>query len=225
MIRIPLFRRLFRHQQGVALMEMAFVMPFLLLLMYGAIEVVRFISISQRVDKAAFTIANIVTQYPPATPLRQSGEIDLPELNNNVFPQVVRMMDPYRETADMVAIIASVRRESDVSMLKWQVAGGGTLSAQVTSVIGDRPLAQISPASWNSPANFSDEAGTLLNGPNGMLPNENMIVVEMFYRYRPMLFDILQNLPDWQLTIGEATLVRRIYMRPRTGDLSELPLT
>lgn len=220
-----IIRRLLRNRQGVALIEMAFVLPFLLLFLYGAIEVVRFISIAQRVDKTAFTVANIVTQYPPATPLQRAGEIDEDELRNNVFPQLARMMDPYRDVADMVAIVGSVKREDDQVLLKWQVAGGGTLAnSTITSVINDRPLANISPSLRNQPASFSGEAGTLLNGDNGMLPNENMIVVEMFYHYRPILEEVLSRLPQgWNMRIGETIIVRRIYMRPRTGDLSDLP--
>jgi len=221
---LQFFRRFSTHQQGVALIELALVMPFLLLLFYGAIELTRYITIAQRVEKSAYALAAATSQYPASTAGHAVGELNQNEMNTVILPQFARLMAPYDDAEDRAVIISSVRKENDKIRIKWQAAGGGTLAnGQVVSVVTGQSASYI--AAPNQETTFTGEAATLLNGSTGMRPNENMIVAEVFFQYHPFLDQILAYLPLVPTNIVSATLVRRIYLRPRNGDIDRLPPT
>lgn len=211
-------------ERGVALIELAFVLPFIFLLLWGSIEITRYITIAQRVDKSAYTIADIVSQYLPATPARAAGEISQAALQDDVFPQLRRLLSPHDAEGDRIAILTSVRNEGGRLLVKWQLAGGGSLGGTAVRSLVNGAGPALDPGVRNSPANFSGDAAALLTGPSGMAEGENMIVAEVFFHYRPLLRRLLlSNRTGEQLDIGEAILVRRLFIRPRRGDLDQLP--
>jgi Flp pilus assembly protein TadG len=219
------FPRLIGSRQGLALIEFALVSPFILLILFGGIELTRFMLVVQKLDKTAYTIADLTAQSTPATPSRQSGEISVAQMNDSVFTQLQALMDPYDAATNGSAIVSSIRRERSSTLIKWQIATpGGYNDAETISAVSG-----LSPAAVNAagaglrdrPASFTGDAATDMAG---MLGYENMIVSEVFFRYRPILADILGNI-RLRFTLGETTLVRRIYSRPRNGNLICLPPT
>lgn len=220
-----LLHRFIRARQGIAFVEFALVAPMIFFVLFGAIELTRFMVIVQKVDKTAYAMADLVAQMTPATAQRRDGEIDVDEMNTVVFRQLPALMDPYEAGIYGSAIVSSIRRERDTTRIKWQIASqGGYNGADALSIVSG-----LTPASVNSsgaslrdrPASFTGEAATEIGN---MLGYENMIVSEVFFRYRPILSDLMTalNLP-WRM--GETTLVRRIYSRPRNGNMICLPPT
>lgn len=55
-------RRLCRDQSGVAALEVAFIMPFLLFLYFGLVDLTAMISLNRKVTYAASVVADLVTQ-------------------------------------------------------------------------------------------------------------------------------------------------------------------
>lgn len=219
------FTRLIRSQQGVALMEFVLVSPFILLVLFGGIELTRYMLVVQKVDKSAYALANLTTQYTPASAARREGEMNANEMTNTVFGQFQALMNPYDAATNGSAIVSSIRRERDTVRIKWQIASpGGYNDAETLSAVSG-----LSPATVNaSGAALRDRAasfsGEIAADMGNMLGYENMIVSEVFFRYRPILSGVLAGL-HLPFQLGETTLVRRIYSRPRNGNLICLPPT
>lgn len=204
-------------RRGVALIEMAIVTPFMLLLFLGGFEVVRYIILLQKVEKATYALANITAQYPPATYEFKDGEIDEDELRLNVFPQLQRIMAPYTDTNDYVAIVTSIRRESDEILVKWQMGGGGTRFGSSSVVNGAGPSDPPDAGVRDTAASFNAELAATIST---MINREHMIVAEVFYSYRPILTETLATLG---FIVQPVDVHRWLFLRPRYGDLICLP--
>jgi len=228
-----LFRvyRCFRSSRdGIALLEFALILPFMLALFFGGIELARLIMVIQRVEAVTVQLANVTAQYAPATTaLPESGKIHQFELTNNVFPLSRRILYPCNEAdcssrfgptfndPDFVAILTSIRREGTQTLVKWQLGGGGSLGGVLSRVSGLGPNNPPTPSARNAATIFTGEMAALANG---MYPNENIIVAEAFYEYRPIFSSVLLylgvNIPPFQI-------YRSAYVPPRNGDLVCLP--
>ncbi len=221
--------RLVGNQKGVALIEFAIVFPFMFLLLFGTIELGRYVVIIQRVEHAAYSLTDIVGQYTPATASGAAGEISVTRLANEVFPQFHRIMGVYGDTAREVVIISSVIRMSNgTTRLRWQrsLNGGGVPS--ITSIVtGTAPQNTTRTGGTCQAAPFNAEVNTTLGT---MLTGENMIVGEVSYRYRPMvasLFGVTGATQSWigggPFQVPEQTITRRLFLHPRNGDLLDIP--
>ncbi len=210
---------------GIAFIEFAFVAPAIFLVLFAGIELTRFMLVVQKVDKTAYAMADLVSQMTPATAERRDGELDIDEMNNVVFRQFQALMDPYNASVNGSIIISSIRRERATTRIKWQLASpGGYTGADTISIVSGLtpPTVNASGAGLRDrTATFTGEAAAEINN---MLGYENMIVSEVFFRYRPILAEVLRG-SSIPFQLGETTLVRRIYSRPRNGNLICLPPT
>lgn len=219
-----MIQRLIRDTSALAFIEFALVAPFVLLLVFGGVELARFMLIVQKVDKAAYAMADLTAQYMPATWQRNTGEITVDEMNNVVFRQFQALMSPYDANFNGSVIVSSIRRERDNVLIKWQIASPGYTDALTTSAVSGLTPAAVNAAGAglrNRVATFTGD--TALEMAN-MLGYENTVVAEVFFRYRPILSGVLQNMKI-PFTLGETTLVRRLYARPRNGNMICLPPT
>ncbi len=217
----PTSRHLLRHNEGNILIEFALILPIMLVLFFGAVEISRFILILQKVDKTAYTMADIITRSKgdplPGEPL-PVGALTVSELQN-ILDNFDDLMVPYPTTEDGIIVVTSIYMPSGGStpLVKWQVAGGGNLDYDpplVSDVNGLSP-SQMNPSVRNTPVNFSAEVQAIMDDSGGMRVGENIIVVEVFYHYRPL---ISTNTLD----IGESIVKRNAYFVPRYGNLLNL---
>ncbi|MDX2073350.1 MAG: TadE/TadG family type IV pilus assembly protein [Alphaproteobacteria bacterium] len=149
---------LWQCRRGVAATEFAVALPFLLVLMLGGIEISRYVIIHQKLEKVAYTIADVVSQ---------SDTITTAQLNQAVIAAAT-IMEPYDFSPDGVVFISSVYKSgSNAPTVRWQYSGGGALSA--SSQIGAVGAVAAMPN------------GLVLN------PSDNVIISEVFYRYQPFL--------------------------------------
>lgn len=219
------FHRFVSAERGLAFIEFALVAPFILLVLFGGIELTRYMLIVQKVDKTAYAMADLVAQLDPATAQRRDGEIDIDEMNNVVFRQLQALMAPYDASTNGSVIISSIRRERDVTRIKWQIASqSGYTDAETISIVSG-----LTPAGVNSnAASLRDRAASFTGEEavqiNDMLGYENMIVSEVFFRYSPILANLLGN-DTYAFRLTETTLSRRVYSRPRNGNMICLPPT
>lgn len=155
-------RRFTTGREGLAYLEFAVTAPFLIALLLGAIEVTRYILITQKVEKVAVTIADVVAQ---------GSTVSGAQLNT-ILAAAGQVMLPYAFGAQGYVIITSVKQAGAYSVsnpprVNWQYAGGGswTQSSQVGS------------------------PGTSATLPGGMtlFDKDNVIVTEIFYHFRPLL--------------------------------------
>lgn len=232
------FHTILRNENGVALIEFAIVFPVILLLLFGGVEVNRLILIQQKHEKAGYALADIITQYKTASGAGAADEISEPLLTQNVLPQFLRIMQPYGDETRQAVIVTSIEKTADGDKtIRWQVAGGGTLSGCddfpeptcVTSIVNGRSPSAISAAVAGMAATFSPAADDAIDAYS-VSGSTNIIVTEAFYRYQPIMQDVLQAVPaagrdfsGFDYFLQPKIFVKRTYFLPRNGDLYSLP--
>ena len=218
-----LFRRLLVNNKGLALIEFAIFLPLFLVLFFGTVELARYIIIMQKVERTAFSISGIIVQYLPAqTPVvDEVNEISVANMDNNVFPQLSRIMGEYGNVADLRAIVTSVSKK-DVNniVINWQRASpntSGKLNKSVVSIVNGLKPSAINKKVNGTVVKFNEE---ILDTLSTMQINENMIVVEVFYSYTPIVLNMLTvfGVPH----IEAQTMISRVYTMPRYGSLLKL---
>lgn len=110
-----------RAQEGLAYLEFAVCLPFLLALMMGSIEVGRYIIIAQKVEKTAITISDVIAQ----------GTTITTETLDNIIFASSQVMSPYAMGASGYVIISSVKQTgtssaSNPPRVDWQYNSSGT---------------------------------------------------------------------------------------------------
>ncbi|MES2984201.1 MAG: TadE/TadG family type IV pilus assembly protein [Pseudomonadota bacterium] len=218
-----------RNERGVALIEFAFIFPFLFLLLFGGVEVVRLMLIHQKLEKTGYVVADIVSQYNPATPGNFAGELKESVLRTDVFPIFNRIMSPYEREDAQAIILTSVKKINGSIKIQWQISGGGTLGDDCTSIVnGATPQQPPDAAVAGTTAAFGAPAAGLLAT---MPDNENMLVSEVCYRYQPLIQDLLQGVGAAGGNLGftfflePRVYTKRTYFMPRHGELIYLPPT
>lgn len=152
-------RDLWRAHGGMAMVEFALVLPVLMTLFYGTIEVTRYILIAQKVEKLAHSVADLTAQSDTAT---------IATLNQ-VMAAASDIMSPYTMGSNGRIIISSLYRAPSTAnaTISWRHQGGGTLTA--TSQVG---LVGATPTML---AGFTFEE------------RENVIVAEVYYQFSPLI--------------------------------------
>lgn len=144
-------------QKGIAAVEFALVLPVFMALLIGGTETTFLLMQSERVDRIAYSVTDIITQSETLT------KTDL----DTTFLAAAQLMQPFDFNANGVVIVSSVYKPSGgTATIKWQYAGGGALArASKIGYVGQTP---------SLPDNMS------LND------NDNVIVSEVYYAYKPL---------------------------------------
>lgn len=158
------FCRLLRANQGIAAIEFALSMPFLVILLFGSVEATRYILITQKLEKVSSTLSDIVAQ---------SSTITTAQLNQ-LITAGGQVMLPYNFQSSGYAVITSVSKTGTASpVVNWQYQGGGNYTQ--TSLIG------TSGGDATLPSGFA------------MVDKENVIIAEVFYDYQPIFTGLIYN--------------------------------
>lgn len=156
--RLPSIRQFAKAQEGLAYLEFAITLPFLLALLMGSIEVTRYIIIAQKLEKTSVTVADLVAQ---------SQEVSNTSLNQLILA-AGQVMQPYSFAANAYVIISSVKKNgTSPPVVMWQYRGGGTWTRP--SAVGSTGLTATMPGGFT------------------MEDKENVIVTEVFYNYAPLM--------------------------------------
>ena len=150
-------------RRGAILVEMAFAVPILLVMILGCFDTGRYILLHQKLDRAASTMADLVSR---PTSIAQA-DID------KMFNAAGELVQPFDLPLNGRIIMTSVTRDvGDSARIDWQHGGAGALS--VTSDVGTS-VGQLA----TLPAGFTVREG------------ENIIVSEVFYDYEAMFLDAI----------------------------------
>lgn len=145
-------------QEGVAYIEFAVTLPFLLALFMGSVDVTRYILIAQKVEKVSTTVSDLVAQYQTMN----SAQLGI------LIQAAGEVMQPYSFGAGGYVIISSVTKTGTAApVVNWQYSGGGTWTKP--SEIGTQGSVATLPA------------GFTLND------KDNVIIAEVFYNYSPII--------------------------------------
>lgn len=147
---------MFRDERGIAATEFALLLPALLALVLGVYEISRYILLHQKLERVAYTVADVTGQQTAVT---AAGL-------NDIMAAAIKIMDPYEFPDNGVIILTSVYQDPDGGpVVRWQYKGGGTLDRESRiGAAGDE--AEL-------PAGFT------LND------SDNVIFSEVFYSYIP----------------------------------------
>jgi len=154
---LNMMRLLKRDEEGVAYLEFAVSLPFLMALFMGSVEVTRYILIAQKVEKSSVTISDVVAQSSTIG----TAQLDL------LISAVGEVMKPYSFGSNGYVIITSVTKTgTSAPVVNWQYTGGGT---------------------WVKPSLIGTTGGvaTLPNGLT-LNDKDTVIVSEVYYNYTPM---------------------------------------
>lgn len=148
-----------RDNRGVAAVEAALLLPVLLTTFIGCTEVTFKIWSTQKVEKLAVTIADVITQ---------SQTVSIDGLQE-VVKASDRIMDPFAFDDEGVIFISSVYVPQDetVAKINWQCKVDGSFSA----------LSKLGQVGDNA----------ILPPDLTLVERDNVIVAEVYYRYTPIM--------------------------------------
>ncbi len=184
-----MLRRLKDDQRGIAAVEMALASPILFFLLLGGTEMGRYILTHQKVEKMAYAVADVISQYELLT----SADVAI------VMNASAELMNPYESfDTNGTMILTSIHKDPNDNdqLVRWQCAGGGSLSA--TSHVGV----------------INSTAKAELPGDLILDDGDNVIVSEIFYTYEPII--------TW-INIQKLDLYKTAMFRPRLGQLTTAP--
>lgn len=186
-----------KHQHGAAALEFAIVLPVLLLLFAAVVEIARYIQAREKLESATASILDMINQ------------------NENI------------EAVGITALINTIP-----DLMEPFPAGAGRYSVIVTSVVKGSEYKCNPYALWQYPPSGSSRVssgeGSLINLPVlSLMPNEQAVIVEMYYHYTPLLsFDIpLWGGNSYEASIMPTTLYRMMVAKPRYGSFTKHPVS
>ena len=110
-----------RREEGVAAVEFALVMPFLLLLYFGSMEASSLFTADKRIDSISATVGDLVSQWDP-----KDGKISTSTLND-YFAASAGLISPFSPTGVKIVIsLIEVKADGTTKVLWSQGYGGGT---------------------------------------------------------------------------------------------------
>ena len=146
---------------GTVMVEFAIILPILMFVMLAGVDLVRFAMLQQKLNRAAVTMADLVSQYAVITTTHK----------DQIFLAMEHVIAPFPMGASGRVIISSISRvdAGNPVLVTWQRAGGG--SATATSNFGTTGSTATLPAGFT------------------VLAGQNVIVAEVFYDFEPLLFE------------------------------------
>ena len=148
-----------RARRGIAAVEFALTLPIWIALLLGVSDGSYFLLVNERVDRIAYTITDIVTQYQT---------ISLANLND-IAKAAGQLMSPFSFTDGQGSIIVTsvFQPPSGAPIIEWQYKYP-TATAQISKIGATSGAAAVLPN------------GLTLNA------NDNVIVSEIYYTFTPM---------------------------------------
>lgn len=153
--------RLGRDERGVSAVEFALILPILVLFSFGTIEVSRMVLLTQKLQNAAFTLADLTARI-------DRSDSDRTGVLRNVFLAIDQVVKPFDFAAAGTSIVTSVESAAadNTPTVAWQCGGAAGIAA--TSAIGTAGNTATLPAGL------------------GILKGETIIAAEVFFDFQPL---------------------------------------
>ena len=148
------------RDKGVVAVEFALTIPIWMAMLLGSSDAAYMMIVSQRVDRIAYSVTDIVTQSEMVT----KADLD------NIFLAAGQLMQPFPFGERGAVIVTSLYKPAgETTKISWQYSGGGTLvRGSKIGTFGSTP--------------------TMPNGLT-LNDNDNVIIAEVFYTFEPMFLN------------------------------------
>lgn len=182
-----------RREAGASFIEFVLILPLLVTIFYGVVEISRYIQMHQKTDNAVHTMVDLINQN------LNLSLADLTALADS-FPT---MLSPYDASGFQLVVTAANFQPPDDAAPKtlWQFNFGTTGNASKISTGKGRPVT--------------------LPGGLTLLPRDQVITVEAYTLYRP-IFD-LGTIYDLLGIENLAQIYKVSVARPRYGSFQFEP--
>jgi Flp pilus assembly pilin Flp len=154
-------RRFWKEDGGAIAIEFGLVISTLIVILMGCFEASRYILLNQKLDRASSSVADLISQANGITP----GVL------SDTYAAADEQALPFDLSGHGRVIITSVYKpDTNPAKVSWQCKGGGsytTASSKIGTKGGDATM----------PTNLPVDVG------------ENIVVSEVFYDYKPFLFE------------------------------------
>ncbi len=200
---------------GIAAVEFALILPLLLLLYFGSIELTQAVRASRKVDLVAAALANLTSQQATCatgtTPCL--AEADMTG-SNGIFTAAAAIMAPFN-TTNLKMTISQVNitsyNGSLIARVDWTVTNnGGTARPCNGGGPNNSLLAGTVGTSNSSFRSYMPASYTMTGAPTG-----SMIVADVIYQYKPgMGWDFFQ----WSNTTTAFQMAAIGYYRNRNSS-------
>lgn len=210
-------KRLRDEQSGVSIIEFALLLPILLVIVIGTIEVTRLVLFHQKVDNATSRVADLITRIEQ-DPVQCEGTGSLGWMYTNAL---ARTLEPYSLVEGSTTLV--------VNSVRGQFRDVNNTSESI-------PVNQVVEWHWsrgNEPSRIANAAGVNLQGSDdadwpvefqaapaagGMFNGDRVIAVEVFHFFAPLLDITPTLLPQ----VSEKMVYTRAFYRARFGNLGSL---
>lgn len=169
--RIECLRRMRRDTSGVSVVEFALMLPLLILIGAGGLELVNYVLANQKIERLASITADNVARNTLAPSERSIVD---------TFTGVNEIAQPFDFRANgrliMTGVIGVASGNTVVGKVVWQRCTGGL--AGVTSSVGTQA---------SNPNLWADGPNATLPGNVTLLQNQLAVVTEVAYDYEPLI--------------------------------------
>jgi Flp pilus assembly protein TadG len=183
------FRRWKRDVRGVAAIEFAFIVPIMMVMFIGAVELSQAITVDRRVTQVASSTADLVARAEKQ--IAQTEITDIMKVGGYI-------MEPYSQDPLQIIIrnVMSSPTNANVAKQSWTCTYKGTGQAQTCTCTN---------TSFQLPANL-------------VTTNDSVVVADVTYSYKPLIFDYFMKraVGGDSATSGIYTLSEKIYLKPRS---------
>lgn len=191
-------RRLIHNDTGIAAVEFAILLPFMIFLYVGATELVQAMITSRKASVIARSMADLVAQQPANTDLTAAQL-------NDIITGAKAIMAPY-SISSLKMTVSSIEFSAKTApatgynaKTKWSVTtNGGTL----------RPCTTLT----SSPDGVNGGITTI---PEGLYSAGSLIVADVAYAYTPTFGG---GVLAWTTQSSSVQMARSMFMRPRLQD-------
>ncbi|WP_397475025.1 TadE/TadG family type IV pilus assembly protein [Pusillimonas sp.] len=197
-------RRLWRSERGIAGLEAALIIPLMVFIIVGTLELYHYFRAAAILDRAAFTMADGVAMQRE---LFDGGACD----NSD-------------DICTYGAIAQDLLTPLDFSSHGWIIVSAFA-ATEPSSGSNPPPVSWKSGSEWNKRFAGSGTGGTapdsLLEPSSGFPPaneGDTLIVVEVFYDFEPFAL----SSAFWEALAGQRRMYSRAFYRPRFAELREL---
>ncbi|HET7888655.1 MAG TPA: TadE/TadG family type IV pilus assembly protein [Bradyrhizobium sp.] len=187
-------RKFWNDAEAVAATEFAIVVPFMLVLYIGGVELADGMAINVKVSATAHSVGDMVTQN---TALSTSSM-------QNILTGATAIIAPYPTisggTSLMTVTVSEISSDSSGNLtLQWsQSYNGSTFGPGRTSIGANAPYGALS-----VPASLNGTVGNA-NNPNNENDQVSFIVSEVSYAYTPNLGSTLPGTINGTVTLADA---------------------